>query len=107
MAFGDDYDDLGFDMGEEENLAVLTFTFENDYGRKVEIQKEMPATDVYTMIYLAPDKRTIHSKFVGHTPDGKRHYIYRADYGDKSFDTALYHFEDADWMIISDSENDL
>lgn len=107
MAFGDDMEDLGFDLGEEENLAVLTFTFENDYHRKVVLQKEVPAVDVYQMIYLPPDERTVHNRFVGHSPDGKKHYVYYADYGDKSFETSLYYFEDADWTVIYDSENDL
>jgi len=106
MAFGDDLDDLGFDLGEEENLAVLTFTFTNDWGRKVVLQKEIPSTDVYQMIYLTPNERTVHNRFVGHSPDGKKHYVYRADYRHESFETALYFFEDADWTIIYDSDNE-
>ncbi len=108
MAFGDDFEDMGIDLGEEENLAVMTFTFENDYNaRKVMVQKEIPSVDVYYTLYLPPDERSVHSKFVGHSPDGKKHYRYHADYGDKSFDTALYYFEEADWIIIYDSEHDI
>lgn len=106
MAFGDDLEDLGFDLGEEESLAVLTFTFENDFSRKVVVQKELPTTDVYQMIYLPPDERTVQSKFVGNSPDGKKHYTYYVDYGYNSFDTALYYFLDAEWTIIYDSEDE-
>lgn len=107
MAFGDDFDDLGFDLGEEENLAVLTFTFENDFPRKVILQKELPSTDAYQMIYLPPDERTVHNKFVGNSPDGKKHYTYYAYYGGDSFDTSLYYFLEADWTVIYDSEDDI
>mgnify|MGYP000270448833 CR=1 FL=1 len=107
MSFGDDIDDIGFDLGEEESLAVLTFVFINDFGQQVKIRKEIPSIDVYPSIYIEQDDKTVHSKFLGYGPDGKKYFKYVANYRKEAFRGALYPFLDNDWYIIYDSEESL
>lgn len=107
MAFGDDLEDLGFDLGEEENFSVLTFIFMNDYDEVVKLQKEVPSTDVYPSIYLEHRDMTVHNKFLGHSPEGKKHYKYIAYYRGESFRGDIYPFLDSDWIKIYDSHEEL
>lgn len=95
-------DELGFDLGEEEeNLAVMTVVFTNDYGEQEIFRTEIPTIDVYQQIYLEPDNRIVHRKYMGHAPDGKKHYRYTVDYEKESFDDAASEFAHAGWLHLS------
>jgi len=106
MSFGDDLEDMGFDLGEEENLSVLTFSFKNDFGEYIKLQTEVPSTDVYPSIYLEQADRTVHNKFLGHSPEGKKHYKYIVDFRDESFWGSAYSFVDAGWIVLYDSREE-
>jgi len=103
MFFNENLGDMDFDLGEEENLAILTFIFKNDYGDFSKLQKEIPSIDVYPAIYLEYSDRTVHNKFLGYSPDGKKHFKFEVDFGNESFWSNVPSFIDAGWFLLYDS----
>lgn len=99
MAFGDDIEDLGFDLTSSPKEAVMMFTVTNDFGDEYDFQKEIPDEDATKMLYLVSIDMTIHGKFLGHGVDGRRYYRFILDREYEDISEIRHELIDGNWIL--------